>query len=139
MVGHDLQRGLDALRRALMEVLEPPVQTVQIYAEGAGPDPTRNAPWVLTETSEHAGKTTPAPRTGAHDDAEFATSSVEDEAEGTRLIALVELARNGDSEAFGQLYDHYKRASTGSCTTGSARCRWPRTSPPRRSSGRCAR
>ena len=26
---------------------------------------------------------------------------------GTRLIALVELARGGDSEAFGQLYDHY--------------------------------
>ena len=26
---------------------------------------------------------------------------------GTRLIALVELARGGDAEAFGQLYDHY--------------------------------
>ncbi len=27
--------------------------------------------------------------------------------EGTRLRALVELARDGDTEAFGQLYDHY--------------------------------
>ncbi len=41
------------------------------------------------------------------DDSALATSSHEDEAEGTRLIALVELARNGDTEAFGQLYDHY--------------------------------
>ena len=38
----------------------------------------------------------------------MATSSLADEAEGSRLIALVELARNGDSEAFGQLYDHYQ-------------------------------
>ena len=91
-----------------MEVLEPPVQPVQPYAEGAVPNLKRSAPWLLTETSEHAGKTTPAPRTGAHDDSEFATSSVEDQAEGTRLIALVELARSGDSEAFGQLYDHYQ-------------------------------
>lgn len=43
-----------------------------------------------------------------HGDGELATSSAEDEAVGTRLIALVELARNGDKEAFGQLYDHYQ-------------------------------
>ena len=30
-----------------------------------------------------------------------------DEAEQARLVALVDLARNGDVEAFGQLYDHY--------------------------------
>src|SRR6185436_15949928 len=34
-------------------------------------------------------------------------SSLEDEVEGSRLIALVGLARDGDSGAFGQLYDHY--------------------------------
>ena len=34
-------------------------------------------------------------------------SSEQDEAEATRLIALVELARGGDCEAFGALYDHY--------------------------------
>lgn len=43
-----------------------------------------------------------------HGDGELAASSAEDEAVGTRLIALVELARNGDKEAFGQLYDHYQ-------------------------------
>src|SRR5699024_7556109 len=30
-----------------------------------------------------------------------------DQAEADRLRALVDLARAGDSEAFGQLYDHY--------------------------------
>ena len=108
MATHDLQRGLDALRRALAEVLVPPVQTAQALADGAVPDPTRHTPWLLTQTSEHAGKTAPAPRSGAHDDSALATSSVEDEAEATRLIALVELARSGDAEAFGQLYDHYQ-------------------------------
>jgi len=36
-----------------------------------------------------------------------ATSSEASPAERTRLIALVELARDGDVEAFGALYDHY--------------------------------
>ena len=31
----------------------------------------------------------------------------EDDPEATRLRALVDLAKEGDSEAFGQLYDHY--------------------------------
>ena len=44
---------------------------------------------------------------GPAPDRDLAASSEEDEAEGSRLIALVELARNGDSEAFGHLYDHY--------------------------------
>jgi RNA polymerase sigma-70 factor (ECF subfamily) len=73
------------------------------------------APWLLTQTSERAGQTAPAPRSPGHDsgrgsspdDSALATSSLVDEAEGSRLIALVELARQGDSEAFGQLYDHY--------------------------------
>ena len=30
-----------------------------------------------------------------------------DNAQTTRMVALVELAKNGDAEAFGQLYDHY--------------------------------
>jgi RNA polymerase sigma-70 factor (ECF subfamily) len=104
----ELQRGLDALRRALAEVLDPgtfvPVHT------GTPTSPTgpgRPAPWLLTQTSERAGQSPPSPRSGDHDDSAMAASSATDEAEGTRLIALVELARNGDSEAFGQLYDHY--------------------------------
>ena len=49
----------------------------------------------------------PAPAAD-HGDADLAASSAEDEAVGTRLIALVDLARGGDTEAFGQLYDHYQ-------------------------------
>ncbi|MET0999232.1 MAG: sigma-70 family RNA polymerase sigma factor [Marmoricola sp.] len=106
---HDLQGGLDALRRALAEVLDP---RTLVPAPVNGPiptaaDPQRTAPWLLTQTSARAGQTAPAPRTSGHDDAALATSSLADEAEGSRLIALVELARGGDSEAFGQLYDHY--------------------------------
>jgi RNA polymerase sigma-70 factor (ECF subfamily) len=41
-------------------------------------------------------------------DRDLAVSSAPDEAEANRLIALVELARKGDTEAFGMLYDHYQ-------------------------------
>ncbi|WP_210649978.1 sigma-70 family RNA polymerase sigma factor [Nocardioides sp. SYSU D00065] len=41
-------------------------------------------------------------------DEDRATSSELDEGERGRLIALVELARTGDKEAFGLLYDHYQ-------------------------------
>ena len=41
-------------------------------------------------------------------DGDLAASSEESEAERSRLIALVELARGGDTEAFGLLYDHYQ-------------------------------
>jgi RNA polymerase sigma-70 factor (ECF subfamily) len=41
------------------------------------------------------------------DDHQFAASNEESEADRDRLIALVELARNGDAEAFGMLFDHY--------------------------------
>jgi RNA polymerase sigma-70 factor, ECF subfamily len=100
------QRGLDALRRALARLLDP---TVAVALATPEPLPERHlaSTWLLSQTSEHAGRTAPGPRAGSHDDADLAASSHEDEAEGTRLIALVELARNGDSEAFGQLYDHY--------------------------------
>lgn len=45
---------------------------------------------------------------GRYGDADQAASSEESEADRTRLIALVELARGGDAEAFGQLFDHYQ-------------------------------
>ena len=41
-------------------------------------------------------------------DEDQATSSEVDGAERDRLIALVELARTGDKDAFGLLYDHYQ-------------------------------
>src|ERR1700750_1573523 len=103
MGNHDLQRGLDALRRALAEVLAggfdvPGPLPVTAY-DGPLRRPTRrpDVPWLLTQTSQSAAATTTT-AAGQHDDSALATSSLQDEAEGSRLIALVELARNGDSE-----------------------------------------
>ncbi len=47
------------------------------------------------------------PGPGGYDDSEFAASSEESEPDRERMIALVELARGGDTEAFGMLFDHY--------------------------------
>ena len=60
--------------------------------------------WLLSEAAVSAG---PDPGEGGYGDADLATSSAEDEADRSRLIALVDLARTGDKEAFGLLYDHY--------------------------------
>ncbi len=125
---YEYARGLDALRRALADlVVTPSLTPVTLAASGA------SAPWWLASeglltnavtvsgarrrhTGSNAGKgdgPAPAPATSGgpengHGDADLAASSVEDEAVATRLIALVELARNGDKDAFGQLYDHYQ-------------------------------
>jgi len=105
----DLQRGLDALRCVLAEVLDPaalvPIQAQQPRL--SAPDPKQSEPWLLTQSSARAGQAARGPRKGTQDDSSLATSSLEDEVEGSRLIALVGLARDGDSGAFGQLYDHY--------------------------------
>lgn len=57
-------------------------------------------PWLLTQAVH-------AVAGDRYGDGELAASSAEDESEGRRIIALVELARGGDKEAFGLLYDHY--------------------------------
>ncbi len=109
---HDLQRGLDALRRALAEVLDQgfdglePLPVTAYDGPLRRPARTPDLPWLLAQTSQSAATATTS--AGQPDDSAFATSSLQDEAEGSRLIALVELARGGDSEAFGQLYDHYQ-------------------------------
>lgn len=106
---NDVARGLDALRRLVADALLVPVPRL------AG------VPGMLA-TEVASGRADAAPASGAttgsgtggtggpdgYGDAELATSSEEDEAERTRLIALVELARKGDSDAFGLLYDHYQ-------------------------------
>jgi RNA polymerase sigma-70 factor (ECF subfamily) len=97
-------RGLDALRAAVLEacLLEP------AYAvAGTGAATVRSTPWLM---SEAAAEVTFAPGGDGPDsfgDAEHATSSAEDEPTRERMIALVELARGGDKEAFGLLFDHY--------------------------------
>jgi RNA polymerase sigma-70 factor (ECF subfamily) len=111
MDAHDLQRGLNALRRALAEILETgldlpdPLSVAATSGPAMRPDRAGDLPWLLTQTSPSPAATSARP--GTADDSALAASSSQDEAEGTRLIALVELARTGDSEAFGQLYDHY--------------------------------
>lgn len=111
----DLARGLDALRRAVAEVLTGSPALVPAAAPttvAAGP---RALPsWLLSEAAalhesvgSERGGTSGTGSPPQRDDREHATSSVEDEAEASRLIALVELARAGDTEAFGLLYDHY--------------------------------
>jgi RNA polymerase sigma-70 factor, ECF subfamily len=106
----DLQRGLAALRVAIRDALAP----AEALAGSGVP-----AGWLSSDAVEvqrprrsggHAGPASHG-RAGRPasdpDDSRQASSSEADEAEAARLIALVELARGGDAEAFGTLYDHY--------------------------------
>ena len=112
----DLEHGLAALRHAVQRALEP----VPVIAGSAG---DASATWLLStslnpgsqasaqssgKASGHSsGSASGDPRSRPGGDAAFACSSDPDDAEASRLIGLVELARAGDSEAFGQLFDHY--------------------------------
>lgn len=97
-------RGLDALRRLVAEAVL--LATPQVAGVPARPS------LGLAMEAVTGGRTAADPGNGggggAYDDADLAASSEEDEAERTRLIALVELARQGDADAFGLLYDHYQ-------------------------------
>ena len=90
-----VERGLDALRAALALVLSP-------GAVLAGPQVL-----LMADLDTSPSGAPPTGGRGPYGDAEHATSSETDEADRERLIALVELARGGDKEAFGLLYDHY--------------------------------
>ena len=129
-VSREYARGLAALHRAVTDL----VTTPSLLSAGANTSWNGAAPsfsWmtddrILLSSTAAVGSrrrahgahgpvpnpepvpTGPDPAGPDHGDAELAASSAEDEAVGTRLIALVELARNGDKEAFGQLYDHYQ-------------------------------
>jgi RNA polymerase sigma-70 factor, ECF subfamily len=94
--GNEVSRGLDALREAVAQIL----LTAQVApAGGASP--------LFSEAAAHDGVGAPPGGPGGFGDSGQAASSEESEPDRTRLIALVELAREGDSEAFGLLYDHY--------------------------------
>ena len=91
--GHDdLARGLAALRAAVLEAVRAERPAL--------------AGMLLSGTAAPPGPDLPS-GSGGYGDAGLAASSEESEAEQTRLIALVELARAGDKDAFGLLYDHY--------------------------------
>ena len=108
-MGHDVTRGLEALREAvtcaLLGNLGDP--QVALAAGPAGRTPTAPPPlgWLLSEAVAH---NVASDGTQGFGDSDQAASSEESEEDRTRLIALVELARTGDSDAFGLLYDHYQ-------------------------------
>ena len=106
----DVTRGLDALRLAVARLLTVPTATPALAggllateAIGFGGPLDSTVDGGLGGLGELGGT-----GSGGFGDADLATSSEESEADRTRLIALVELARGGDAEAFGLLYDHYQ-------------------------------
>ncbi len=119
------ESGLDALRRALAAVLEssltagPPVLVgVPDCARPTGDRHPAHTGWLLQGwLLSHATDTTGVTSGGSggsgggrdrDSDHDLAASSALDKSEQQRLIALVELARSGDKDAFGALYDHYQ-------------------------------
>jgi RNA polymerase sigma-70 factor (ECF subfamily) len=125
MVTHEQeQRGLAALRLALWRALDPaaflaldglPVQTPRGRALFGPTHPRRvQAGWLLSETVHVGPGREPAGQGGPPSDSRYsdgryagAWASAADHDEAERIVALVELARGGDAEAFGMLYDHY--------------------------------
>ncbi|KQZ75807.1 sigma-70 family RNA polymerase sigma factor [Nocardioides sp. Root151] len=97
----DLARGMTALRDAVLATLAAEPELAHGLAGGSGVVLTQD---VLAGTRPSGGGN------GSYDDADQAASSAENEADRERMIALVELARGGDKEAFGQLFDHYHPA-----------------------------
>ncbi len=97
----EFAHGLAALRMALADVLHPEAALACAGTTGPTRPSAVASHLLLSEAVEYHPEPPAAP------DADLACSSETDEAEGARLIALVELARAGDAEAFGQLYDHY--------------------------------
>ena len=98
---HAFDEGMDALRRAVLAALSPTLSLQLspqvLLAETAVPGSARRP----------SGASAPSGPSPVGDEDQAASSEI-DEAERDRLIALVELARAGDKEAFGLLYDHYQ-------------------------------
>jgi RNA polymerase sigma-70 factor, ECF subfamily len=102
-------RGLAALRQALTRALDAGPALAGGYAAAGSSLAAAQAGFLWSEAVDFH-QSPPGPPTGPRgrpSDADLAASSEEDAAEASRLIALVELARGGDSEAFGMLYDYY--------------------------------
>jgi RNA polymerase sigma-70 factor, ECF subfamily len=92
-----LGRGLAALRVAVWQALG-----------SAAPAPAcarlPSAGWLLSDAVDYGR---PGGSEGRSPGGSAPSSSAEADAETDRLVALVDLARGGDSDAFGLLYDHY--------------------------------
>ena len=94
----ELCRGLAALRLSLAQALG--IAPLAAPA-GAGPG------WLLTEAFDPQPAGTPPRPRGASEPYRPASSALDQDV-ADRVVALVELARDGEAEAFGQLYDHYR-------------------------------
>jgi RNA polymerase sigma-70 factor (ECF subfamily) len=109
----DVARGLESLRVAVASALAPRLvpslapQLLSATADGGRHDAR---PGILFAEAVADGDHAATGGPEGYGDADLATSSEDSEEERTRLIALVELARKGDAEAFGLLYDHYQGA-----------------------------
>ena len=105
-LGTQATRGLHALRSLVLATLRAE------HALVAGPGYLLMSGAWVTEPAPGNGPSG-GPSGGpsdAGDDSAYAASSEDSQAERDRLIALVELARTGDAEAFGMLFDHYQRS-----------------------------
>jgi RNA polymerase sigma-70 factor (ECF subfamily) len=105
----DIVRGLAALRAAVVSALLPPASPALAIAGGAPAftRPGAASGWLLNEADTSYGSESET-GTGSFGDARLAASSEDSPEERERLIGLVELARGGDADAFGMLYDHYQ-------------------------------
>lgn len=106
----EFARGFAALRLALTDALcpVPALACAGVPSGRSGPDSRATHRLHSEALDYHPRGTMARPTGGDASDSGLACSSEVDEAEASRLIALVELARGGDSEAFGLLYDHYQ-------------------------------
>lgn len=110
----DLSAGLDALRQAVVLALSPslpvPAPAGGILLAEAAATPGRSRHSARTHLRSVAGEGAHDQQPRQDDDHDLACSSEDAAADRERLIALVELARTGDKEAFGLLYDHYHQS-----------------------------
>jgi RNA polymerase sigma-70 factor (ECF subfamily) len=94
--------GLEALRALVLAVI---LEERALATGGPGFAMMTGTPVTEPASGRDMG---PGPDSGSGgDDRQYAASSEDSEAERGRLIALVELARKGDADAFGMLFDHY--------------------------------
>jgi RNA polymerase sigma-70 factor (ECF subfamily) len=93
--------GLEALRAALLPLLAG--RTPRLATPGPVAPPGASwPPWACSEAAEIRANTQSHGGGGRAGAAERADTGPDQ-----RLVALVDLARAGDADAFGQLYDHY--------------------------------
>ena len=101
-VDNPVSAGLRALRVAVLESAQllagqPPVRPAACAASDS------HAGWLLTETDVGSAEPRGLPVRGVSS----ASAAMGNGVISDRVGALVDLARGGDAEAFGQLYDHY--------------------------------